>query len=181
MNIIKHKEQRVGVFVDVANMYHSAKNMYGARVNFKEVLKTAVAGRKLIRAIAYVVKSPSQEEQAFLEALSKQGFDLKIKDLQIYASGVKKADWDVGLAVDAIKLSGSLDAVVLVSGDGDYIPLVSYLKENRGCIVEVIAFGETASGKLKEASDEFVDLSQNKAKYLLKIRSRTEKEDSVHI
>ena len=181
MNIIKHKEQRVGVFVDVANMYHSAKNVYGARVNFKEVLKTAVAGRKLIRAIAYVVKSPSQEEQAFLEALSKQGFDLKIKDLQIYASGVKKADWDVGLAVDAIKLSGSLDAVVLVSGDGDYIPLVSYLKENRGCIVEVIAFGETASGKLKEASDEFVDLSQNKAKYLLKIRSRTEKEDSVHI
>src|SRR3989344_1962125 len=134
MNIIKHKEQRVGVFVDVANMYHSAKNVYGARVNFKEVLKTAVAGRKLIRAIAYVVKSPSQEEQAFLEALSKQGFDLKIKDLQIYASGVKKADWDVGLAVDAIKLSGSLDAVVLVSGDGDYIPLVSYLKENRGCI-----------------------------------------------
>ena len=179
MNIIKHKEQRVGVFVDVANMYHSAKNMYGARVNFKEVLKTAVAGRKLIRAIAYVVKSPSQEEQAFLEALSKQGFDLKIKDLQIYASGVKKADWDVGLAVDAIKLSGSLDAVVLVSGDGDYIPLVSYLKDNRGCIVEVIAFGETASGKLKEASDEFVDLSQNKTKYLLKIRSRVEKNDSI--
>jgi uncharacterized LabA/DUF88 family protein len=55
MSIIKNKDQRVGVFIDVQNMYHSAKNIYGCRVNFKEILKTAVAGRKLIRAIAYVV------------------------------------------------------------------------------------------------------------------------------
>lgn len=168
--MIKHKEQRVGVFVDVANMYHSAKNMYGARVNFKEVLKAAVAGRKLIRANAYVVKSPSQEEQHFLEALSKQGFDLKVKDLQVYASGVKKADWDVGLTIDAVKMANSLDAVIIVSGDGDYLPLISYLKENKGCLVEVMAFGETASGKLKEAADDFIDLSKNKSNFLLKIK-----------
>ncbi len=168
--MIKHKEQRVGVFVDVANMYHSAKNMYNSRVNFKEVLKTAVDGRKLIRANAYVVKSPNQDEHSFLEALNKQGFDLKIKDLQVFSSGAKKADWDVGLAVDAIKLADTLDAVIIVSGDGDYVPLVTYLKENKGCLVEAMAFGENASSKLKESVDDFVDLSKNKVKYLLKIK-----------
>lgn len=163
---VKHQEQRVGVFVDVANMYHSAKNLYGARLNFKELLKTAVAGRRLIRALAYVIKSNSTEEQGFFEALDKQGFEVKFKDLQIYASGAKKADWDVGMAVDAIKLADKLDTVVLVTGDGDFTPLVVYLKENRGCKVEVIAFGRTTSGKLLETTDDFINLDHDK-KFLL--------------
>src|SRR3989338_3661537 len=105
----KHRDQRVGVFIDVANMYHSAKNLYGAKVNFKEVLKEAVAGRKLIRAIAYAIRSESEEERAFFDALDKQGFEVKLKDLQVFAGGAKKADWDVGIAVDAIKLADRLD------------------------------------------------------------------------
>lgn len=167
--MIRHPEQRVGVFVDVANMYHSAKNVFGARVNFGEILKEAVGGRKLVRANAYVVKSPSQEEHNFLEALTKQGFDLKIKDLQIYSSGAKKADWDVGLSIDAVKLSDKVDAIVIVSGDGDYIPLLAYLHEAKGCTVEVMAFGETTNTKLKEASDAFVDLSKDKRRYLMNV------------
>src|SRR3989338_4704595 len=122
--MIKHRDQRVGVFVDVANMYHSAKNLYGAKVNFKEVLKTATAGRKLIRAVAYVVRSDSEEERGFFGALDSQGFEVKAKDLQIFAGGAKKADWDIGLAVDAIKMADKLDSIILVSGDGDYQPLV---------------------------------------------------------
>lgn len=165
--MIKHKEQRVGVFIDVANMYHSAKNIYSAKVNFKEVLKTAVAGRKLIRAIAYVIRSESEEERGFFGALDKQGFEVKQKDLQIYAGGAKKADWDVGIAMDAVKQADRLDSVVLVSGDGDYRPLVTYLQENKGCQVEVIAFGKTTSSKLIEVCDDFTDLSQDTRKYLL--------------
>src|SRR3989338_2079485 len=107
--MIKHKEQRVGVFVDVANMYHSAKNLFQRRVDFGQVLKEAVGGRKLIRAIAYAIKTKTGEEEMFLEALSKQGFEVHIKELQIYNSGVKKADWDVGLAVDAIRIAPKLD------------------------------------------------------------------------
>ncbi len=102
--MIKHKEQRVGVLIDVANMYHSAKNLYGKRVNFKEILNKAVAERKLIRATAYVIRAENEEELNFFEALSQQGFEVKIKDLQIFAGGVKKADWDVGITIDAIKL-----------------------------------------------------------------------------
>ncbi|MFH1173086.1 MAG: NYN domain-containing protein [bacterium] len=165
--MIKYKDQRVGVFVDVANMYHSAKNLYNdARVNFKEILKDAVDGRQLIRAIAYVVQSKSAEEEPFFDALTKQGFEVKMKDLQIFVGGAKKADWDVGLAIDTIKLADRLDAIILVSGDGDYIPLVKYLQENKGCQVEVMAFGQTTSGKLIEAADDFTDLSKD-GKYLI--------------
>ena len=160
--MIKHKNQRVGVLVDVANMYHSAKNLYHKRVNFKEVLKDAVAGRQLIRAIAYVIKAENEEEINFFEALSQQGFEVRMKDLQIFAGGAKKADWDVGIAMDAIKLATKLDVVVLVSGDGDYLPLVSYLQNTKGCLVEVMAFKQTASNKLIEESDDFINLSDNK-------------------
>jgi uncharacterized protein (TIGR00288 family) len=167
MPIIKHKEQRVGVLIDVQNMYHSAKNLYGVRVNFKEVLKTAVADRKLIRAIAYVIRTETGEEKAFCEALTKIGLEVKMKDLQIFYGGLKKADWDVGICMDAIKLYPSLDVIILVSGDGDFIPLVEYLK-NQGRQVEIIAFGQSASSKLQEIADDFIDLSTNKDKYLLK-------------
>jgi uncharacterized protein (TIGR00288 family) len=167
MPIIKHENQRVGIFIDVPNLYHSAKNIYHAKVNFKEVLKTAVAGRHLIRAIAYSVKTETGEEQAFFEALSKVGIEVKVKDLQIFPGGMKKGDWDVGLAIDAIKLGNKLDAIVLATGDGDFVPLVEYLKINHGCQVEIIAFGKSTSASLREAADDFIDLGQNLKKYLI--------------
>ncbi len=166
---MKHLEQRVGIFVDVQNMYHSARNIYNARVNFKEVLKQAVAERKLVNAMAYVITSPNKEEANFFGALEKAGFKIKTKDLQIFAGGAKKADWDVGLAMDTIKMSSKLDVVVLVSGDGDYVPLVEYL-QNNGLQVEVIAFKESSSHNLLDKCDDFVDLSQDKKRYLMKIK-----------
>ncbi len=163
---LKHPDQRVGVFIDVQNMYYSAKNLYGAKVNFGAIVKAATEGRKLIRAIAYVVSTESKEEQPFFDALYNLGIETKDKPLQIFYGGEKKADWDVGIAVDAIRLSPSLDAIVLVSGDGDYMPLIEYLR-NQGKQVEVVAFGNTTSGKLKEAADDFMDLSLEKGKFLI--------------
>ena len=166
MTVIKHKEQRVGVFIDTQNLYHSARNLYNTRVNFGAVLKDAVAGRKLVRAVAYVITTEAGDEKNFFEALSKLGIETKTKDLQIFAGGAKKADWDVGLAVDAIKMSPRLDSVVIVSGDGDFVPLVEYL-QTIGVQVEVVSFGKSTSGKLREAVDDFVDLSLNPKKYLM--------------
>lgn len=167
MSVIKHKEQRLGVFIDTQNLYHSAKNLYGAKVNFGKVVEEAVANRALIRAIAYVITTESGEEKSFFEALGKMGIEAKTKDLQIFGSGAKKADWDVGLAVDAIKLAPKLDTVIIVSGDGDFVPLVEYLKTNEGCQVEVVSFGKSTSSKLVEAADDFIDLDQNPRKYLI--------------
>lgn len=175
MSIVKHKEQRVAVLVDVQNMYHSAKNLYGARVNFKAILEAAVGPRKLIRATAYVIRTETEEERSFFDALAKSGFEVKTKDLQVFAGGMKKGDWDVGMAVDAIKFSDANDAVVLVTGDGDFIPLVEFLKLNKGVQTEVIAFGQSASAKLIEIADDFIDLSTNKEKYLLKAKIKIKK------
>jgi uncharacterized LabA/DUF88 family protein len=167
MGIIKHKEQRVGVFIDAQNLYHSAKNLYKRKVNFGAILKDAVAGRKLVRALAYVITSEAGDEKGFFDALTKMGIETKTKDLQVFSSGAKKADWDVGLAVDAITMAPKLDAVILLSGDGDFIPLVEYLKIHSGIQVEVVTFGKSASGKLKEVVDDFFDLSENPRKYLI--------------
>ena len=166
---MKHKEQRVAVFIDVQNMYHSARNLFGARVNFKEVVKEAVAGRKLIRAFAYVVRTKTGEEKAFFEALIKSGIETRVKDLQEFFGGAKKADWDVGMALDAVRTAEITDTLVIVSGDGDFVPLLDYLK-GRGRRVEVIAFDRTASQKLKEAADDFTDLGASPQKFLLRSR-----------
>src|SRR5512143_1374385 len=168
---MKSSEQRIGVLVDVANMYYSAKNIHGTRVNFGKILEEAVGERHLVRAIAYVIKADTPEEQKFFEALDNQGFEVKSKDLQVFAGGAKKGDWDVGITVDAIKLSDRLDTIVLVAGDGDYLPLLRYLQEAKGCRGEVMAFQESASMKLREAADKFLDLSSDKKKFLLPIRS----------
>lgn len=167
MSVIKHKNQRVGVFIDAQNMYHSAKHLYRARVNFKKVVDDAVDGRQLIRAIAYAATTESGEEQSFFDALSKAGIETRTKDLQIFADGTKKADWDVGLAVDAIKLAPKLDAVIIASGDGDFVPAVEYLKATHGCQVEVVSFGKSTSAKLIESCDHFMDLDENPRPYLI--------------
>lgn len=166
MPVIKHKDQRVGIFIDTQNLYHSAKNLYNAKVNFGAILKEAVGSRQLVRAVAYVIKTEGEEEKSFFEALEKIGIETKVKDLQVFWGGAKKGDWDVGLAIDAIKMSSKLDTVVIVSGDGDFVPLVEYLKLS-GIQVEVISFGRSASAKLKEAADDFIDLSEDPRKYLL--------------
>ncbi|HAT73718.1 MAG: NYN domain-containing protein [Parcubacteria group bacterium] len=162
-----YKEQRVGVLVDIQNLYYSAKVLHKKKVNFGQILKEAVGDRKLIRAIAYGIKTLEGQEEKFFEALEKQGFEVKTKDLQIFPGGAKKGDWDVGIAIDAIKMSKSLDVIVLVSGDGDYIPLVNYIQSTTGCRVEGIAFSESTSGKLVEELDDFINLSENKKKFLI--------------
>jgi uncharacterized LabA/DUF88 family protein len=167
MPSIKHSAQRVGVFIDTQNLYHSAKHLYSAKVDFDNVLEDAVSGRQLVRAIAYVIATESGEEQGFFDALEKMGIETRVKDLQVFSGGAKKADWDVGLAVDAIKMAPRLDAVVLVTGDGDFTTLVEYLQLNEGCQVEVISFRKSSSSDLVEISDDFTDLDEDTDRYLI--------------
>jgi len=170
MAVIKHQAQRVGIFIDTQNLYHSAKHLYKTRVNFAAVLEEALGGRTLVRAIAYVISTDSGEEKNFFEALTKMGIETKVKDLQVFADGAKKADWDVGLAIDAVKLAPKLDTVVLATGDGDFIPLIQYLDMNEGCQVEVISFGKSSSAKLKEAAHAFTDMCDDPKRFTITSR-----------
>lgn len=165
----KHEEQRVGVFVDVQNLYYSARNIYNARVNFSALIKETVGRRKLIRAIAYVIRAQMPEEQTFFDALAKSGYEVKAKDLQVFFGGIKKGDWDVGITMDIIKQMNKLDAIILASGDGDYLPLLEYLK-NFGARVELIAFGKSCSAKLIESADDFINIDEAPKKFLLPIK-----------
>lgn len=170
MSVIKHKEQRVGIFIDTQNLYHSARHLYNSRVNFGAVVKEALAGRALVRALAYVVSTDAGDETQFFEALVKSGIEVKTKPLQVFAGGAKKADWDVGLAVDAITMAPKLDTIILVTGDGDFVPLVEYLKYHEGCQVEVITFGQSASARLKEVAHDFIDMADDPKKFLINFR-----------
>ena len=172
MSVIRHPEQRVAIFIDTQNLYHSAKNLYKSKVNFGAVVKAALGGRKLVRALSYVVNTEGGEEAPFFEALEKLGIEIKTKDLQIFFGGAKKADWDVGMAIDAIKLSHKVDAIVIATGDGDFIPMVEYVKGN-GCQVEAISFGRSSSSRLREAVDDFIDMDENPKEFLIGYRGKT--------
>ncbi|MCL5435609.1 MAG: NYN domain-containing protein [Patescibacteria group bacterium] len=165
----KYLDQRVGVFVDVQNLYYSARSLYNARVNFANVLKEAVGERKLVRAIAYVIRASIPEEKNFFAALEKSGYEVKAKDLQIFPGGAKKGDWDVGITMDMVQMMSKLDAIIIASGDGDYEDAVRYLKAN-GTRVEAIAFGRSTSSKLKDVVDDFIDLDDGPRKYLFPMR-----------
>ncbi len=161
-----HKDQKVGVFVDVQNMYYSAKNLYQSKVDFKKVLDAAVVDRKLLRASAYVIKADTPDENNFFEALRKIGYEVKIKELKEFYGGQKKGDWDLGMTVDMVQQAKKLDTVVLVTGDGDFAVLVDHLK-SMGCRVEVMSFGKSSAKEIREAADNFIDMDENHEKYLV--------------
>ncbi len=161
-----HSAQRVAVFVDIQNMYYSAKNLYKKKVNFGEILRIAIGDRKLVRAIAYVIKADVEQEGNFFEAIHKQGYEVKAKDLQVFLGGAKKGDWDVGIAMDVMRIAPKVDVIVLVSGDGDFKDLFEHVK-SLGCRAEMIAFKKTASSRLLEEADQFTDLDQIKQKILI--------------
>lgn len=163
----KHNTQRVAVFVDVQNMYYSAKNLFKAKVDFGKLLKDAVGERKLVRAFAYVIQADVGAEQDFFEALEKRGYEVKKKELQTFQGGGKKGDWDVGLCMDAVRMMSKMDVMILVSGDGDYQDLLDYAR-SQGVRTEVIAFEKTTSHKLLEEADDFTDMAENQKKFLIK-------------
>ena len=158
--IIRNPEQRVAILVDVQNLYYSAKNLYHSRVNFKNIIQLVTQGRKLTRAIAYAVDAAEETNKVFIDALHEGGFEIKQKPIQVFVDGSKKADWDIGIAMDAIRLSSKVDSIVLVSGDGDFCPVVNYLQQSQGCLVEVMAFGRTTNKELREIADDFIDIEE---------------------
>ena len=163
---VTHPGQRVAVLADAQNLYHTARSLYTRNIDYASLLEEAVSGRELSRAIAYVIRADSPEEESFFEALVDIGFETRIKDIKTFQDGSKKADWDVGMSLDAVTLAKHNDAVVLCTGDGDFARLCRYLR-HEGCRVEAMGFEESSSEDLIEAVDGFVDLSTDPDTFLL--------------
>jgi len=161
-----HPNQRVAVLADSQNLYHTAQSLYSQNIDYSSLLDEAVSDRELTRAIAYVIRADSPEEEKFFEALIDIGFETKIKEIKTFGDGTKKADWDVGMSLDAVTPANHVDTVVLCTGDGDFSRLCSHLR-HEGVKVEVMAFGSSTAEELIEATDEFTDLSDDENRYLL--------------
>ncbi len=161
-----HPDQRVAVLADSQNLYHTAQSMYSRNIDYSSLLEKAVADRSLVRAIAYVIRADSPEEEKFFEALVDIGFETKIKAIKTFGDGSKKADWDVGMSLDAVTLASHVDTVVLCTGDGDFSRLCSHLR-HEGVRVEVMSFGSSTAEELIEATDTFIDLAEREDTFLL--------------
>jgi uncharacterized LabA/DUF88 family protein len=161
-----HPNQRVAVLADSQNLYHTAQSLYSRNIDYSSLLGEAVSDRELTRAIAYVIRADSPEEETFFEALVDIGFETKIKEIKTFGDGTKKADWDVGMSLDAVTLANHVDTVVLCTGDGDFSRLCSHLR-HEGVKVEVMAFGSSTAEELIEATDEFTDLAEREDTFLL--------------
>ena len=161
-----HPGQRVAVLVDAQNLYHTAQSLHSRNIDYSALLEKAVQDRQLTRAIAYVIRADSPEEESFFEALIDIGFEPKIKEIKTFADGTKKADWDVGMSLDAVTLANHVDTVVLCTGDGDFSRLCSHLR-HEGVRVEVMAFESSTAEELVEAADSFLDLEERHETFLL--------------
>jgi uncharacterized LabA/DUF88 family protein len=161
-----HPAQRVAVLADSQNLYHTAQSMYSRNIDYAALLEDVVAGRELTRAVAYVIRADAPEEESFFEALVDIGFETRIKEIRTFPDGSKKADWDVGMSLDAVTLANHVDTIALCTGDGDFARLCSHLK-HEGVRVEVVCFGESTADSLIDAADDFTDMSADTEKFLL--------------
>ena len=161
-----HPGQRVAVLADSQNLYHSAHSVYSRNIDYSAMLDKAVQDRELVRAIAYVIRADSPDEGSFFEALRDIGFETKIKDIKTFGDGSKKADWDVGISLDAVTLADHIDTLVLCSGDGDFSRLCSHLR-HEGVRIEVMSFESSTAKELKEEADAFLDMGEREETFLL--------------
>ncbi len=161
-----HPDQRVAVLADARNLYHTSHSLYSRNVDYASLLESAVHDRRLVRAIAYVVRAQAPEEESFFDALRDIGFEAKTKDLKTFGDGTKKADWDVGISLDAVTLARHVDVIILCTGDGDFARLCSHVR-HEGTRIEVMGFRESTASELIDAADSFIDLSEDTDRYLL--------------
>jgi len=150
---------RVGIFVDVQNMFYAARQ-YGARLDFEKLMQAAVGDRRLIRAIAYVIQTPEVDQSGFVAMLQQRSYQVKRKDLRQRSDGSAKGDWDMGMAIDVVGMADKLDVVVLVSGDGDFVSLISLVKE-MGPRVEVFSFPHNTARDLIESADRHYPIDES--------------------
>ncbi|MFB6163506.1 MAG: NYN domain-containing protein [Halococcoides sp.] len=161
-----HDGQRVAVLADAQNLYHTAQSLHSRKIDYAALLEAAVDDRALIRAIAYVIEANAPDEETFFEALEDIGYETRRKEIRTFGDGSKKADWDVGMSLDAVSLASKVDTLVLCTGDGDFARLCSHLT-HEGVRVEVASFGPSTAEQLIEAAHAHYDLDENADEFLL--------------
>lgn len=154
------EKEKIALFVDAQNLYYSARMGYAAKVNYEKLMKLITGNRKLAKAYAYIVQAPDGDVKPFASSLERFGYVVKIKDVRTRSDGSSKANWDMGMALDILSILDSVDTIVLASGDGDFVPLVEFVK-SKNKRVEIFAFSDNTAYDLKEKADKFQPLGEN--------------------
>ncbi len=154
------EREKIALFVDSQNLYYSARMGYAAKVNYEKLLRLITGNRNLIKAYAYIVQPPEGDVKPFATSLERIGYLVKIKDVRTRSNGSAKANWDMGIALDILGILDRVDTIVLASGDGDFMPLVDFIK-GKNKRVEIFAFSDNTAYDLKEKADRFEPLGEN--------------------
>jgi chemotaxis protein histidine kinase CheA len=144
------------LLVDQANL-SSVTQQRGEKVDYHKLHALLVGGRPVLKMVAFVVDNGGSGFEAFCEILRNSGFELRIKRPKVFADGTKKADWDMAMAMEAVMHADRANTVILGTGDGDFAPLVRYLKR-RGVHVEVASFPEALAQELSSVASRVVAL-----------------------
>ena len=156
---------RVGVFVDIQNMYYSTKALYDSKLNYSRLLPFIANGRTIIVANAYILSKTEVKTSDFISVLLENGFDVQKKFMEFKSrknpvngieTQINTVNWEIGMVIDMIKWAPKLDCIVLVSGNGNYIDAVRYLKNM--CRVEIFSYENSTAGLLKRDASEFIPL-----------------------
>jgi len=156
-------KERIGIFVDIQNVYYGAKDNFKKKIDFKVLLENCLKGRKLVTANAYVINNLSIDNKNFVSLLQKLGYTIKDKDLKVRTDGSSKGNADIEMAIDIINEKDRMDTVALISGDGDFVPLVEFLKE-KNIDVEVYSFSvnkNSTAFDLKESATRFFEIDES--------------------
>ncbi len=154
--MVAPEPERVGIFVDVQNIYYTCRQAYQGNFDYNRFWAEATRGRELICAYAYATDRGDEKQQQFQNILRGIGFSVKLKPMLKRLDGTAKGDWDVGIALDIFEEAQRCDTVVLASGDGDFDILLERIRQRFDTRTEVYGVPQLTSNQLIEAANRFI-------------------------
>jgi uncharacterized LabA/DUF88 family protein len=153
--------KKIALFVDVQNIYYTTRQAYGRQFNYRKLWEKISADGEIVSATAYAIHRNDDKQLKFQDALRHIGFTIKLKPYIQRSDGSAKGDWDVGIAIDMLDKAPDVDAVVLLSGDGDFDLLLEKIRTDTGASVEVYGVQELTANSLIKAADKFHPIGEN--------------------
>jgi uncharacterized LabA/DUF88 family protein len=148
---------RVAVFIDGANLFYAASHL-GIEIDYSKLLQRLVGKARLLHAFFYTGVDPDNDKQhKFLLWMQRSGFRVISKNITQFPDGSRKANLDVEIAVDMMRLAEHFDTAILVSGDGDFAYVVNTLAY-QGIRVEVVGLRCMTSDHLISVADCYIDV-----------------------
>ena len=149
------KVKRIGVFVDVQNIYYTTKQAFGRSFDYRKFWQDLEFYGDIVIANAYAIERNNEGQQRFQTALRSIGFEVKLKPYIQRSDGTSKGDWDVGITLDIINAAADLDMVVLLSGDGDFSLLLDKIRKQYGVTTYVYGVKKLTAKSLIDSSSKF--------------------------